>query len=132
MPVRVAFGSWSKFLIEMGLRPLKYIPTKNGKTRKGTRNKSRARIINCNGYIEVFEPTHAAAMSNGYCLEHRMIAYDSGILTDLSCIVHHKDEDKLNNSVDNLDVMSNSEHTSHHCKGVKKKPKVIGSIHEVE
>lgn len=35
-------------------------------------------------------------------------------------IVHHKDGDKLNNSIDNLELMSRAEHASIHHKGVPK------------
>ena len=120
MPIRTVFGGWESFLLEMNLKPIKYIPTKNGKTRAGVRNKERKKIINSNGYIEVFEPDHPVAMSNGYCLEHRMVAFDNGALKNLDDIVHHKDENKLNNNAENLKVMSNSKHTSLHCLGVSK------------
>jgi len=36
-------------------------------------------------------------------------------------LVHHKDHDKFNNSVDNLEVMTSLEHNRHHIKGRKKK-----------
>ena len=120
MPIRKNFGSWNSFLNEMKLKPIKYIPTKHGKTRHGVRNKNRRKIKNQNGYIEVFEPTHPTAMLNGYCLEHRMIAFDAGILKNLDDIVHHKDENKTNNDIKNLEVMSCSAHTSLHCRGVEK------------
>lgn len=32
-------------------------------------------------------------------------------------VVHHKDHDKLNASIDNLDIISNTVHASHHNKG---------------
>lgn len=35
-------------------------------------------------------------------------------------IVHHKDGNKLNNSIDNLELMSRAEHASVHHKGVPK------------
>lgn len=34
-------------------------------------------------------------------------------------IVHHKDDDKLNNNIFNLELMSDKDHTSLHHKGVK-------------
>ncbi len=36
---------------------------------------------------------------------------------DRSEFVHHKDENPLNNNLDNLEIMSNSEHTIIHHKG---------------
>ena len=85
---------------------------------KGIRNKSRKRIVNGNGYIQVYEPLHPTAMKNGYCLEHRMIAWEAGLLLNLSDIVHHKNENKIDNRIGNLGVMSNGDHTSHHFKGL--------------
>ena len=117
MPIRSIFGSWDVFLKEFNLKPLKFIPTKNGITRKGTRNKSRKKIINQNGYVEVFEPSHPTAMSNGYCLEHRLIAWDHGELVDLRDIVHHDNGIKTDNFIKNLEVMKNSDHTYLHFKG---------------
>ena len=38
------------------------------------------------------------------------------------CIVHHKDGDKLNNNVDNLQCMTLGEHLSHHKKTVLEEP----------
>jgi len=32
------------------------------------------------------------------------------------CVVHHKDENKLNNSIDNLQLMTRAEHMNHHRK----------------
>ena len=34
-------------------------------------------------------------------------------------IVHHKDENTLNNNINNLELMLRSEHTSFHVKGEK-------------
>ena len=34
--------------------------------------------------------------------------------------VHHKDENKLNNSKENLQIMTRSEHISYHSKNRKK------------
>lgn len=68
------------------------------------------------GYIRRHQPGHPLADTAGWVLEHRMFAYDAGLLTDLSYHVHHKDEDKTNNALDNLVVMSSSEHATHHFR----------------
>lgn len=115
--MRQNFGNWSGFLSDIGRVPVKFIPTKNGITRKGTRNKDRKEITNHNGYVQVYEPEHPTAMKNGYCLLHRKMAWDLGILTDLSDVVHHRDEIRVNNVESNFKIMTTGQHTSLHCKG---------------
>jgi hypothetical protein len=90
---------------------------------KGARNKKGvARLVNHYGYIEVFQPEHPLAKRNGYVLEHRMIAWDGGLLTDASLEVHHKNSVKTDNRVENFQVMTKAEHTSLTHKGLKRKP----------
>ena len=118
MPIRTIFGTWGNFLKEFDMEIQRFIPAKNGKTRKGTRNKSRKRIINKLGYAFIYEPDHPVSLSNGYCLEHRVIAWDKGILKNLDDVVHHKDRNKKNNDISNLEVMSNENHTSIHANEI--------------
>lgn len=57
--------------------------------------------------------------------EHRLIAEKSfGIKLKNNQVVHHIDGDKLNNSPDNLEVMTLAEHTSLHHKGISKPKRV--------
>ena len=51
---------------------------------------------------------------------HRCIYEDYHKCTILpSIVVHHKDHNKTNNSIDNLELMTWKQHTSHHHKGRK-------------
>lgn len=85
---------------------------------KGSRNKKGVkRILTVHGYYEIFQPQHPLAKKNGYIREHRMIAWDAGILTDPSLEVHHKNEIKTDNRIENLEVTTHAEHTSKHWKG---------------
>ncbi len=120
MFIRSRYGSWGEFLKTMGVKPFKYCPSKNGQSRKGIRNKSRSLVSNGHGYIQVFEPGHPVANKAGYCLEHRMIAWDEGKLKDKKKVVHHLDENKINNGINNLEVLNIGVHTSIHSKGVRK------------
>ena len=53
-------------------------------------------------------------MSDGFVLVHRMIAWEHGILVDLSDEVHHVNEDKHDNSPTNLVAKSPSRHAIEH------------------
>lgn len=90
--------------------------TKGSKNKKGV-----SKIINHNGYITMFKPEHPAAGKNGYVLEHRMIAYDLGMLTDLAKEVHHKNEIKTDNRPDNFEILDKPMHTSITWKGKSRK-----------
>lgn len=118
MPFRCAFGSWSLALKAAGFTPTKYIPIG---ARKGIKNKKGVkRRKDFFGYIQVFKPEHILSMKNGYVREHRMIAYDNGILKDLKNEVHHINGIRSDNRINNLQVLTKEKHTSITHKGVKK------------
>lgn len=57
-------------------------------------------------YIYALVPDHPNATKNGYVLMHRVIMENHlGRLLGKDEVVHHKDHNKFNNSVDNLEVM---------------------------
>lgn len=66
-------------------------------------------------YIYAVVPNHPAATKNGYVLEHRIVVENNiGRLLEPWEIVHHKDENKKNNHISNLEVMDRSKHVHHH------------------
>lgn len=69
------------------------------------------------GYIYArTEPPHPRRNSNGLYPLHRVIAENTlGRLLEPGEDVHHRDEDKSNNSPDNLEVLSKSEHARRHA-----------------
>jgi hypothetical protein len=69
-----------------------------------------------NGYIAVYRPSHPLATQDGYVLEHRMVAWDHGILTDPKQHVHHIDGDKTNNDPTNLAAVDEGAHHSEHVR----------------
>jgi len=75
------------------------------------------RRVNSAGYVEVFLPGHHRARGNGYVFEHILVAEKTlgRKLTDDE-EVHHKDGNKKNNSPDNLQVLTKSQHTILHNK----------------
>lgn len=73
------------------------------------------RRISNYGYVLVYKPNHPNARSDGYILEHRyvMSKHLGRELYDWE-VVHHKDDNKKNNDIENLEIMSRSDHTTLH------------------
>lgn len=80
------------------------------------------------GYKLIRLPDHPFANCDGFVFEHRLVA-EKYLLTDCTTvvinnkkylspdyIVHHKDANRLNNNVDNLEIMIRGNHTSMHNK----------------
>lgn len=93
--------------------------------------KSDKRITNY-GYVKIRKPEHPFKDCDDFVFEHRLVA-EKYLLTDKNSItingkrylkpeynVHHKDENKLNNSKENLQIMTRAEHISYHSKKRKK------------
>lgn len=83
------------------------IPTHEASNEGRIRNKKTKRIMKqsslCNGYLRVF--------INKTCLVHRLVAETFLYKGDFN-IVHHKDNDKKNNRVDNLEWTTQSYNVS--------------------
>lgn len=81
---------------------------------KTKRNYGAKRRPSASGYWMVWAPGHPVAHALGYAPEHRMVAWDNGILTDVANHVHHIDHDKQNNDPSNLEELTPSEHAQRH------------------
>lgn len=76
---------------------------------------SRARRrVAPNGYVQVWEPTHPLAMSDGYVAEHRKVVWDAGITFPPEWHVHHINGAKDDNRLENLEVVDPSAHHREH------------------
>lgn len=131
MTFRVSFGSWGNALKESGFIPTKFIPIG---ARKGSRNKKGVKkILNKWGYYEIFEPKHPLAKKNGYIREHRLVAYNAGLLKNPKHEVHHINGIKTDNRLSNLSVITKEAHTSLTWKGIKgkngRKKKEMENLH---
>lgn len=83
-------------------------------TWKGGRN------IDTRGYMRVYAPNHPNKIAGNYVMEHRSVMEkDIGRYLTKEEIVHHINGNKLDNRIENLQLMTPSEHTSHHHKGFK-------------
>lgn len=84
------------------------------------------------GYVKIRCLDHPFQDCDGFVFEHRLIA-EKYLLTEENSVlingkrylkqtysVHHIDENKLNNDVRNLKIMTKSEHMSYHSKKRKK------------
>ena len=78
------------------------------------RQRDGLKKIERNGYIYVWKPEHPMALAYGYVAEHRMVAWDHGILTDPAHHVHHINGVKDDNRPENLEALTESEHHRHH------------------
>ena len=74
------------------------------------------RRITRDGYIEIYSPYHPNKNKNNCVLEHRlrMEQHIGRFLTDKE-VVHHIDDDKENNKIENLELFSSvGKHTQKH------------------
>ena len=71
--------------------------------------------INTRGYIYERIHGHPLADNRGRVLQHRRVWFEHNGAIPLGAIVHHKNENKLDNSIDNLELhLSRSEHMKEH------------------
>lgn len=106
---------------KMGLRKTKEIEFRNrsevrrgenGANWKGGKRKTRR------GYIQVLRPDHPRADSSGYVMEHIIVWEEStGVPVPLNCCIHHLNEKKDDNRIENLCMMETGAHTRFHHIG---------------
>ena len=68
------------------------------------------------GYIKVrVGKLHPLADPNGYAYEHLVVWVSAGnSLPDAGEVIHHKDEDKTNNRIENLELKTRQAHSREH------------------
>lgn len=67
------------------------------------------------GYIDLWRPGHPIARRDGYVFEHRLVVYEAGLLTDSLAQVHHRNHDRQDNRLENLEVHAASTHATLHA-----------------
>lgn len=86
-------------------------PLVSKRPRYGTKRRVRP-----DGYVDLWDPAHALARSDGYVFEHRKVAWEAGILTDPSDEVHHVNHDRTDNRPENLEAKSGGAHARDHAE----------------
>ncbi len=66
------------------------------------------------GYVRLWKPEHPLADKYGVVLEHRMVYFDHHGSIPPGFQIHHKNEIKTDNRIENLVAISNSEHQLQH------------------
>jgi len=80
------------------------------------------------GYLQRYLPNHPMAMADGYVSEPRFVMSEYlGRPLKASEHVHHKDEDKSNNDINNLEISSLRKHVKEHWAARETSCKYCGS-----
>jgi hypothetical protein len=79
-------------------------------------------IVTQSGYVMIFNPGHANADKKGYVRKHILLMSEKIGRPVLDYeVVHHIDEDKGNNDIANLQLMTKFEHKSLHSRKPRKR-----------
>jgi uncharacterized protein (DUF1330 family) len=92
---------------------------KNGKKTRFIKGREHKwfdhKTINWAGYVEVYSPNHPNKTQRGYVKEHRlMMEKYLGRYLLKNEDVHHINENKQDNRIGNLELLTHSEHTRRH------------------
>lgn len=96
----------------------------DGRGRHGAHSRGRRhhrwnakRILSSHGYVKVrVGRDHPLADGNGYAYEHLMVWVSAGrARPGDNQVIHHQNEDKTDNRLANLHLLTRAEHAEHHA-----------------
>ena len=94
---------------------------KHGNHVKGEKHHrwNTSRLISSHGYVKVRVGTeHPLADPNGYAYEHLLVWVSTGkTLPAPGELLHHRNENRRDNRLDNLALMPRPDHNRHHNEG---------------
>jgi len=72
--------------------------------------------VDARGYFRVSRPDYPRAYSNGYAKRYHVVYWlTHGIVPSDEQVIHHIDENTLNDCAENLVLLTQEEHTRIHC-----------------
>ena len=87
----------------------------------------RKKILTKQGYVLVWNPNHPNAnkgKGKGYIFEHRLVMSEHlGRALEKNEVVHHKNGNKSDNRIENLELLTNEEHMRKHGYSMTEKRK---------
>ena len=76
-----------------------------------TRPTTKGRYVTSKGYVAIYQPNHPNTSKGGYMMEHRLtMEAQIGRYLMSNEIVHHRDGNRQNNALSNLDLMFKDAH----------------------
>ena len=85
--------------------------------KKGGGHWKGGETISSEGYRFIYKSNHPYSRHNGYIKQARLrMEKEMGRYLTPQEVVHHQDLDKLNDNIENLQIMSKSEHSKLHNK----------------